>query len=49
MVRLVDRVCVFAEGRIVETLAGPEITKERLRAAAFDRGGGERKEETRQP
>jgi simple sugar transport system ATP-binding protein len=49
MVRLVDRVCVFAEGRIVETLAGSGITKERLRAAAFDRGGGERKEEGRQP
>jgi len=37
MVRLVDRVCVFSGGEIVETLVGDEIDKERLRAAAFDR------------
>jgi simple sugar transport system ATP-binding protein len=36
MVRLVDRVCVFSDGRIVEILLGDEIDKERLRAAAFD-------------
>ncbi|WP_284313959.1 sugar ABC transporter ATP-binding protein [Labrys miyagiensis] len=38
MVRAVDRVCVFSGGAIVETLTGADITKERLRAAAFDRG-----------
>jgi ABC-type sugar transport system ATPase subunit len=38
MVRAVDRVCVFSGGAIVETLVGADITKERLRAAAFDRG-----------
>ncbi|MDQ0392120.1 sugar ABC transporter ATP-binding protein [Labrys monachus] len=37
MVRTVDRVCVFSGGAIVETLIGSDITKERLRAAAFDR------------
>ena len=34
MVRLVDRVCVFAGGRIVGELAGEAISKDRLRAIA---------------
>ncbi len=38
MARLVDRVCVFFGGRIVEILVGAEIDKERLRAAALGRG-----------
>jgi simple sugar transport system ATP-binding protein len=38
MARIVDRVCIFSDGRIVETLRGSgEITTQRLRAAAFDR------------
>ena len=37
MARIVDRVCIFSGGRIVETLQGDEITTQRLRAAAFDR------------
>ena len=37
MARIVDRVCIFSEGSIVETLRGDEITTQRLRAAAFDR------------
>ncbi len=38
MARIVDRVCIFSDGRIVETLWGSgEITTQRLRAAAFDR------------
>lgn len=40
MVRVVDRVCVFSGGSIVESLTGSDITKERLRAAAFDRSAG---------
>ncbi len=35
MSRIVDRVCVFSGGAIVETLQGDEITTERLREAAF--------------
>ena len=35
MARITDRVCVFSDGRIVETLHGDAITTERLRQAAF--------------
>ncbi len=35
MARITDRVCVFSEGRIVETLHGDAISTERLRQAAF--------------
>ena len=37
MARIVDRVCIFSGGRIVQTLRGDEITTERLREAAFSR------------
>lgn len=37
MARVVDRVCIFADGTIVETLHAPDITKERLLKAAFNR------------
>ena len=35
MSRIADRVCVFSNGAIVETLHGDDITTERLRQAAF--------------
>ena len=38
MARIVDRVCIFSAGRIVQTLRGDDITTQRLREAAFDRG-----------
>nr|WP_321984172.1 sugar ABC transporter ATP-binding protein [uncultured Lichenicoccus sp.] len=41
MARIVDRVCIFSEGRIVQTLRGTEITTQRLREAAFDRGANQ--------
>jgi simple sugar transport system ATP-binding protein len=37
MARIVDRVCIFEGGTIVETLHAPDITKERLLKAAFNR------------
>ncbi|MBW4021972.1 MAG: sugar ABC transporter ATP-binding protein [Proteobacteria bacterium] len=37
MSRVVDRVCIFSGGTIVETLHAPDITKERLLKAAFNR------------
>jgi simple sugar transport system ATP-binding protein len=37
MSRIVDRVCVFSGGTIVETLHAPDISKERLLKAAFNR------------
>ncbi len=37
MARIVDRVCIFSAGRIVQTLAGGAITTQNLREAAFDR------------
>jgi len=39
MARVVDRVCIFADGEIVSTLRGPDITTQRLREeASFNRG-----------
>ncbi|WP_204259571.1 sugar ABC transporter ATP-binding protein [Lichenicola cladoniae] len=35
MSRITDRVCIFLDGEIVETLYGDDITPERLRQAAF--------------
>lgn len=33
LIRAVDRVCMFKDGRVVETLAGDQITNERLRVS----------------
>ncbi|HET7313496.1 sugar ABC transporter ATP-binding protein [Salinisphaera sp.] len=38
VVRIVDRVCVFADGRVVEEFAGADMTPEALHAAASGSG-----------